>query len=229
MNIEAFKRFNTSREASDYSSYYSGGDIAVFLFISQDGPMSHFEMNEPSRPDTMIRFELWSKENRDEWFLVFGTKKMSSIPFHGHGSNDWYFLRSIAWKAKMWDGITFPERRVEALDICVRLLSQGGIRFMPAGIKDEIDTPETDFGIKWGTFYHLSESDYDNKTKVWEKRALYKDGNMVTRFTFVRKHTLTANVTSEEKYTLEEKKGSDEEPMHWTQAYDLYRDYLNSK
>jgi hypothetical protein len=221
--------FDRSLKSANYVTNCGNNDIQILVFISQDGPMSSFGINEPDRPDTMIRFELWSKENRLYWDLVFCTNKMSSIPFHGHGSNDWYFLRSIAWKAKMWDGITFPERRAEALDICVRLLSTGGIRFMPEGVKDEIDTPETDFGIKWGTFYHLSESDYDNKTKVWEKRALYKDGTMTTRFTFVRKHTLTANVASEEKYTLEEKKGSDEEPMHWTQAYDLYRDYLNSK
>jgi len=221
--------FDRSLKSANYATNCGNNDIQILVFISQDGPMSSFGINEPDRPDTMIRFELWSKENRLYWDLVFCTNKMSSIPFHGHGNNDWYFLRSIAWKAKMWDGITFPERRTEALDICVRLLSTGGIRFMPEGVKDEIDTPETDFGIKWGTFYHLSESNYDDVTNVWEKRALYKDGNMVTRFTFVRKHTLTPFIVTEEKYTLEEKKGSDEEPMHWTQAYDLYRDYLNSK
>lgn len=229
MSIEALKSFQKSQKTADYTTDCGSSDIRIFLFISQDGPMSRFEVGEAERPDTMIRFELWSKENRTEWHLVFGTGKMSSIPFHGHGSNDWYFLKSIAWKAKMWDNIFTKEARTEALDICVRLLSQDGIRFMPEGIKDEIDTPHTDFGIAWGTYYHLGEADYDDTTKVWKKRAIHKDGNMVTRFTFVRKHTIYPGVTAEEKYTVEEKKSSELPPMHWTRAYEVYHDYLNNR
>lgn len=221
--------FDKSLKSANYATNCGNSNIQILLFISHDGPMSSFEVNEPQRADTMVRFELWSKENRLDWELVFCTNRMSSIPFHGHGNNDWYFLRTLAWKAKMWDGINILEKRNEALDICVRHLSTGGIRFMPEGIKDDIDTPETDFGIMWGTFYLLGEYKYDDETQVWEKRALYKNGGMVTRFTFLRKRTLAPSVMVEEKFTIEQKQDSEKVPMHWTEAYGIYREHLNGK